>query len=582
MKSLQGGNFLIAATDKTDIFIPEELSFEQKELANLAARFSMREVFSQSEKIEELNYELSRELVRKAGEQGLLLADIPTNYNGLGLDKLSSMLISENFSHQGSFSVTINCHLGIGTLPLLYYGTEDQKKRYLPKLATGEIISAYSLTEADAGTDALSIKTKAKLAEDKKHYLLNGEKVFCTNGGLADLITVFAKVDGDKFTAFLVEKNFPGVVIAKEENKMGIKGASTTAISFQNAQIPVENVLGEVGQGHKIAFNVLNLGRAKLGAACVGGMKRSLEIMTSYANQRYQFGKPIAEFQLIQEKVANSAVKTYLAESMIYRLWGDIAQLDKQAQDKIKFLQEFAAESSMAKVFCSEALQTINDNALQVHGGYGYMHDYPVEHNFRNARINSIFEGTNEINRLIISQVLLKRALAGRLPLLERLQEILVELKSGLAPIDANQPLSTYIDQVERLKRLTIYVAGVAAQTFTTDLENQQTILAFIADLATATYTLESGLIRCLKVMTMENIDSKIHEAAIKVAIAEQVPALNTRARQALINIAKGNEAIAGPYLKAFDRIAAYCFTNTSSLKETIAKHVLEREMYDL
>lgn len=580
----KGGSFLLEPLVSTNIFIPEDLSFELKELGETTARFSTREVFSKAERIDVKEPGLMPGLLKAAGEQGLLMVEVPEAYGGLGLGKVPSTVIAENITHQTSFSVAFMCHTGIGTLPVLYYGNEDQKRRYLPKLATGEMLAAYALTEACAGTDALAGKMRAHLSDDKKHYIINGEKIFITNGGIADLITIFAKVDGEHFTAFLVEKNFPGVSHGKEEEKMGLHGTSTVSITLTDAKIPVENVLGEVGKGHKIAFNVLNIGRWKLGAACVGAMKRLIELMAPYANQRFQFGKPIASFELIRGKIARSAILTYLAESLVYRYAGSLdnalSAIDNNASDaaklKVDAIEELAIEASIAKVFGSEALWWISDEAVQTFGGYGFMREYPVEHHYRDCRINRIFEGTNEINRLIITGTLIKRAMAGRLDMMTRLSEILVQLKAGFQEVDPSQPLGVWVDQVERLKRLAVYVAGVAVQKYTTAIETHQSTLALISDLIIGTYALESGLIRALKVK------SPVHEAAAVAAVAERVPMLAARAKQALVNIAEGNEQVMGPYLKAFDRIVKFTPINTDALLETVAARVLEREGYDL
>lgn len=580
--STKGGSFLLEPTTSTDIFVPEELSFELKELGGTTAKFSSREVFSKAEKIDAKEPGLVPSLLKAAGAQGLLMVEIPEVYGGLGLGKVASTVIAENITHQTSFSVAFMCHTGIGTLPVLYYGSEDQKKRYLPKLATGEMLAAYALTEANAGTDALAGKAKAVLSPDKKHYLLNGEKVFITNGGIADLITIFAKVDGEHFTAFLVEKGFEGVSTGKEEDKMGLHGTSTVPIYLNDAKVPVENVLGEVGKGHKIAFNVLNIGRWKLGAACVGAMKRVIELMAPYANQRYQFGKPIASFQLIRQKIARSAILTYLTESLVYRYAGALdealSKIEKDSPDcarcSVDAIEELAIEASIAKVFGSEALWWITDEGVQTFGGYGFIRDYPVEHHLRDCRINRIFEGTNEINRLIITGTLIKRAMSGRLDLMTRLQETLAQLKAGFPEVDASQPLGVWVDQVERLKRLAIYVAGVAIQRYTTALESHQATLALVSDIIMDTYALESGLIRALKVK------KPFAEAAAMAAIAERAPVLAARARQTLANIAEGNEQAVVPYLKALERIVKFAPADVDALLETVASRILEKESY--
>ncbi len=581
--TIKGGSFLIEPTVSADVFIPEELSFEFKELGATAARFSTREVFSKAEAIETKEPGLMTSLLKAAGEQGLLMLEVPEAYGGLGLGKVASTVIAENITHQTSFSVAFMCHTGIGTLPVLYYGTDEQKKRYLPRLATGEMLAAYALTEANAGTDALAGKAKAVLSADKKHYILNGEKMFITNGGIADLITVFAKVDGEHFTAFLVERSFEGVSCGKEEDKLGLHGTSTVPIILNDAKIPVENVLGEVGRGHKIAFNVLNIGRWKLGAATVGGMKRLIELTAPYANQRYQFGRPISSFQLIRQKIAVSAVLTYLTESLVYRyagaLDGALSKIEKDSPDCAKCavdaIEELAIEASIAKIFGSEALWQVSDEAVQIFGGYGFIRDYPVEHHYRDCRINRIFEGTNEINRLIITGTLVKRAMSGRIDMMTRLGEILSQLKAGFPEVDPSLSHAVWIDQVDRLKRLAVYLAGVAVQKYTTELERHQATLAVISDIIMDVYALESGLVRALKVR------SPVFEAVAVYAIAERAPVLAQKARQALVNIAEGNEQALSPYLKALERIVKFVPANVDALLETVAARVLEREAYD-
>jgi alkylation response protein AidB-like acyl-CoA dehydrogenase len=584
----KGGGFLIDSLQAADIFVCEELSFEHRGLAEAASKFSTREVFSKAERIEAKEEGLMSKLIRQAGEQGLLMAEVPEEFGGAGLGAVPAAVIAENITHQGSFSVAFMCHTGIGMMPLVYFGNEEQKKRYLPKLASGEMIGAYALTEADAGSDAMAVKTKAVLSGDKRHYILDGEKLFCTNGGIAGLVTVFAKTEGGRLTAFLVEKNFEGISYGKEEEKMGIHGSSTVPIILTQAKIPVENVLGTVGEGHKIAFAVLDIGRFKLGAACIGTMKRLIELMTAYSNERHQFGRPISSFELIRKKIAGAVIDTYLAESSVYRFAGAFDNaMDKAKSDpdpanaKIGVLKEYAVESSIIKVFCSEVLDQMADEAVQIYGGYGYIRDYPVEHHYRDSRINRIYEGTNEINRMVIAGTLLKRALAGTLPLMERLQEILVQLKTGFPAVSETQLMGRCADQIEKLKRLAIYLAGVAAQKFTTQIEKHQSVLALVADLAIDAYVLESGLIRAVKVKGIKAAPT-LHEIVITAAIAERLPRLFDRTRQALINIAEGDEKTASPYLKAFDRLVSYMYVDTDALYEKIADHALEREGYEL
>lgn len=585
-----GGSFLLEAVGTQSTFIPEEASEELKSLADLSANFSKNEVMPKSETIEAHDYPMVASLVRKAGELGLLMAEIPEDFGGLGLGKIASTVIAENITHQGSFSVAFMCHTGIGTLPLETYGTVEQKQKFLPKLASGEWVGAYSLTEAGSGSDALGAKTKAVLSPDGKHYILNGEKIFVTNGSIADFFTIFAKVDGEKFTAFLVERNTPGLSIGKEEKKMGIHGSSTTVLVLNDLKIPVENVLGEVGKGHHIAFNVLNVGRWKLGAACVGACKRLMEITVPYTKQRVQFQKPLADFELIRDKIATQGILTYLTESIVYRyahlLDEAKAKLDPKAADydakRRDLLKDFAIEASIAKVFGSEALHVVADEAVQALGGYGFCEEYGVERFYRDNRINRIFEGTNEINRMIITSTLLKKAMGGQLPLMQRLQEILAQLKTGFTSTAAEGELKTAVDAVESLKRLAIYVAGVALQKYAAELDKKQNVLAFVADIISQVYALESGLMRAQKIAQQFGAEkAKQAQAMCQVAVAEQVGVLFAKARQMLMNIASA-EAEFVPYAKALDRLHPQFFANTANLREQLAAHFVAKEKYEL
>lgn len=585
-------SFLWEPTGTWDIFIPEELNNEQKELAKLARDFLKNEIEPKREQIEsKQDPKLVPSLMKKAGELGLLMAEIPENYGGLGLGKITATVIAENATGWSSFIVPLMCHTGIGTIPILYYGTREQKKKYLPKLATGEFLGAYALTEAGSGSDALAAKTRAVLSPDKKFYILNGEKQFITNGGFADLFTVFAKVDGEQFSAFLVERNTPGLSVGKEEKKMGIHGSSTVALILQDCKVPVENVLGVVGKGHHIAFNVLNVGRWKLGAACMGSAKRLLEYTSKYIKERQQFGKPLASFQALREKLANDAIRTYLMESMVYAyasaLDNACATLDKSSPDYYRFvvkkIKGLNIEASIAKVFCSEALWANSDDAVQMYGGYGFIQEYPPEQFYRDNRINRIYEGTNEINRLLIPDTLLRRAMKGSVDLMGEIQKVLSGLKNGYPKTDFKEPMAVWLDQVASMKRLALYFSGVAAQKYMEKLKEKESLVILMADLVIESYAMHCGLERSLKIRRLFGAErAKLAEEMVISHISEKVPEMLSRTRQGLFNIAEGNDAEFASYDKALGRIVQPVMAPTEKFKEEIATRVLEKESFAL
>src|ERR1700747_3361828 len=436
---ISGGSFLLEPRSPEEVFTPEDFSEQHQLIGQTAEEFAVNEIVPNIEKIEHKDFSVTRDLLRKARELGLRSVEIPESYGGLEMDQVTAAVIAGHIAKYAGFATTWGGHTGIGTLPIVYFGTEEQKKKNLPRIAAGEIIGAYALSEASSGSDALNCRARATLSADKKHYILNGEKMWITNAGFADLFTVFAKVDGEKFTAFLVERNFPGFSIGGEEHKMGIRGSSTCPIIMNDCKVPAENLLGEIGKGHLIAFNILNIGRFKLGAMCVGGGRVSLENAIGYAKQRKAFGKVIAEFGLVREKIANMATLLFVGESLVYRTVGmmdaALGEVDKSAADvarqTLKAIEEYAVECSIIKVWGSEMIDYVVDEAMQIYAGYGFVEEYPAERAYRDARINRIFEGTNEINRLIITGFLLKRAMTGQFPLMPAIKKLMNEVLSG-------------------------------------------------------------------------------------------------------------------------------------------------------
>lgn len=502
--ALAGGEFLLRESAPASVFAPEDFSEEHRAIAKTTEEFWVSEVAPKLDALQHQEPGVAVGLLRKSAQLGLTSVVIPEQYGGMDLDFTSMMIVAEGMAKDGSYAAWHGAQTGIGTLPLLFFGTDVQKQRYLPKLASCEMIAAYCLSEAHAGSDALAARTNAVLANDRTHYVLNGQKMWITNGGAADLYTVFAKLDG-KLTAFLVERSFEGVRQGAEEKKMGIKGSSTCAIYFDNVQVPIGNLLGEPGRGHVIAFNILNLGRLKLGAFTVGGAKHVLAQSISYARERIAFGKPIAEFGMIQHKIAEMAAYLYAAESMTYRVEGMVGSaagpLDwndtNTPQRALKAAEEYAIECSFVKVFASEMLDYVVDEGVQIHGGYGYHQDYAVERAYRDSRINRIFEGTNEINRLLATGMLLKRAQRKQLPLVEAVQKLQKDLLEP--PAYAGTVADREAETLKNCKKVVLLLLGIAYQKFGTDLENQQEILAAISDCMMVTFAWESCLLRARK-----------------------------------------------------------------------------------
>src|SRR6202522_164480 len=479
----KGGSFLMEPTSPEQLFSPEDFTDEHRAIARTTEEFWTKEIAPNVDAIQRQEPGVAVSVLRKAGEIGLTSVHLPEKYGGMEMDLVSTMLVAEGIAKDGSYAAWHGGQSGIGALPLLLFGTEDQKQRYLPKVATAELVAAYALSEPQAGSDALAARTRADLSPDGKHYILNGQKMWITNGGAADLLTIFAKIGGEKFTAFLVERKFPGVSSGAEEKKMGIKGSSTTAIYLDNVPVPVENLLGEIGRGHIIAFNILNVGRMKLGAATTGAAKNVLAISLKYAKQRKAFGATIADFGAIQHKLAEMAIRIFVAESMAWRVVGLIeSQMHGAAtgdpNQELKAIEEFAAECSMVKVYASEMLDYVVDEGVQIHGGYGYHHDYAVERAYRDSRINRLFEGTSEINRLVITGMPLKRASRGLLPLFEAASAVLRESQPQLTK--ANDPELSLLGNAKKIALLTL---AIAHQKYGATLEQQQEIVLNLSDI---------------------------------------------------------------------------------------------------
>jgi alkylation response protein AidB-like acyl-CoA dehydrogenase len=548
-KLIKGGAFLIEERMPEEIFTPEDFTEEHRMIADTTRQFIDNEVVPRIDELEKHDWKLSRELIGKAADLGLIGANIPEEFGGLGLDQTSGALIGENIGRSASFATTLGAESGIGLLPIVYFATDAAKQKYLPKIASGELITAYALTEAGSGSDAMAAKATARLSDDGKEYILNGEKMWITNGGFADIFIVFAKVDGAKFSAFIVERQ-PGLTSGAEEHKMGIKGSSTTALVLSDVRTPVENLLGEVGKGHKIAFNVLNIGRFKLGAMCVGGMKLMVHESVRYANERHQFGKPISSFGAIKAKLAEQAIRTWIGESMIYRTLGmieaGVGAVDSKDMDaRLRAIEEYAAECSIIKVALSEYCDFVVDEMVQIYGGYGYSADYPAERAYRDSRINRIFEGTNEINRMLIPGRLMKSALSGNLPLLPAAQALMDEVLSpqigGLDDDDtllaAEQKLTT------NAKKVALMTLGTAAQKYMMKLGDQQEILMGIADIIMDTYAMETAILRARKLAAAEGETAAARYLDMtRVFCNDAVGRIEAKAKNTLSGMSEGDE----------------------------------------
>jgi len=598
-----GGSFLLETRTPAEVFTPEDLNEEQRQIGSTAAQFAREQILSAAAAIEAKEPGVMAGLIRKAAKLGFASVDIPEEYGGVGMDKTTSTVITDHLSVLASFSTAFGAHIGIGSFPLVWYGTEEQKQRYLPKLASGEWIGSYGLSEASSGSDAMNVRTRATLSEDGATYTLNGEKMWITNCGIAGLYTVFAKIDGEKFSAFLVERGTPGLTVGAEEHKLGIHGSSTCPLILDGCKIPASNLLGEAGKGHHIAFNVLNVGRFKLGVACIGGARHAMAHMTRYAKERIAFGKPIAEFGLIQRKISASATRLYAAESMAYRTVGmidaalartgpqsDAAQALSQRETQ-KRIEEYAVECSILKVYGSEMLSFVADELVATMGGYGYVEEYPAERFYRDARINRIFEGTNEINRLIITGWLMKRAMSGQLPLLGAIKKLMDEVMqppSFDAGADASELLAREAEALAATKKIALFAAGVASQRFMAALQDQQEVMADLADIIMQVYALESALLRARKLAQQgrnANGKSASELAAASVAanmtglLADETMALAEQAARRLLSACAEGDLLR-TQLAILRRLARFTPADAVGLSRAVSKECVRRERY--
>jgi butyryl-CoA dehydrogenase len=588
--SISGGSFLLDTRTPEEVFTPEDFSEQHVLIGQTAEEFAQKEIVPNIEKMEHKDFSVTRDLLKKAGELGLSGVEIPEIYGGMELDKVSAAVIADHIAKYAGFATTWGGHTGIGTLPLVYFGNDAQKQKYLPKLAAGEIVGAYALSEASSGSDALNCRSRAALSSDGKHYILNGEKMWITNAGFADLFTVFAKVDGEKFTAFLVERNFPGFSIGAEEHKMGIRGSSTCPIILNDCKVPVENVLGEIGRGHIIAFNILNIGRFKLGAMCVGGARESLNNAIGYAKQRKAFKKVIADFGLVREKLANMAMLIYVGESLVFRTVGmmdaALAAIDKSASDAgkktLKAIEEYAVECSIIKVWASEMLDYVVDETLQIYAGYGFVEEYPAERAYRDARINRIFEGTNEINRLIITGFLLKRAMGGQLPLMPAIKQLMDEVLSGPSTVeDVEGALADEQKLVASAKKLGLFAAGAATQKYMMQIEQQQEVMGAIADMVIEVYAMESVLLRTMKLASVQGESAAaVPVAMTRVYLSQAMDKIEASARKIIADVAEGD--MLRTQMAILRRLGKHDPVNAVGLRQEIAEKIIERGRYGL
>src|SRR6266478_478703 len=587
---ISGGSFLLETRLPDEVFTPEDFTEQQQLIAQTAEEFAVNEILPNVEKMEHKDFSISRDLLKKSGDLGLSGVEIPEAYGGLEMDKVTAAIIADHIAKYAGFATTWGAHSGIGTLPIVYFGTEEQKKKYLPRLAAGEIVGAYALSEASSGSDALNCRARAQLTADGMHYILNGEKMWITNAGFADLFTVFAKIDAEKFTAFLIERTFPGFSVGGEEHKLGIRGSSTCPIILNDCKVPVENLLGEIGKGHIIAFNILNIGRFKLGAMCVGGGRVSLQQAISYAKQRKAFNKVIADFGLVREKIANMATLIYVGESLVYRtvgmMDGALSEVDKSGGDAMKetrkAIEEYAVECSIIKVWASEMVDYVVDETLQIYGGYGFVEEYPAERAYRDARINRIFEGTNEINRLIITGFLLKRAMSGQLPLMPAIKKLMDEVLAGPSLVEEREgPLADERKLVAQAKKLGLFVSGSATQKYMQAIQDQQEVMGAIADIVIETYAMESAVLRAQKIAESKGESAAALPIAMtRVYLSQAMDKIEGAAKKIIAAVAEGDTL--RTQLAILRRLAKHEPFNTIELRQQIAQKVIERGKFTL
>ncbi len=586
---IKGGSFLIEDVTYNQVFTPEDYTDEHKMIAKTTEDYVVNEVLPQVPYLEKHEFERSVKLLQQAGELGLLGVDVPEEYGGLGLDKVSSALIAEKMSIAGGFSITHGAHVGIGSLPIVLFGNEDQKQKYLPALATGEKIAAYALTEPSSGSDALGAKTVAKLNAAGTHYVLNGEKQWITNAGFADVFVVYAKIDGDKFSAFIVEKEFPGVSTGAEEEKMGIKSSSTRTLILQDAEVPAENLLGEIGRGHIIAFNILNIGRYKLGVGALGASKRALEITIPYTNQRQQFKTPISSFNLTKEKLATMASKTYAAESSIYRTVGLFEdRMSKLSEEEAKTgkavaqsIAEYAIECSLGKFFNTEVLDYVVDEGVQLHGGYGFMEEYEIARAYRDSRINRIFEGTNEINRLLVPGTFMRKAFKGELPLFEKAMALQEELMMMMPEEPGDAPLAQEKYLVKNAKKIGLLAAGLAAQKYGKALDQEQEVLVNIADIVSNAYAMESAVLRTEKAIEKDGVEkSKQKLLYTQIFCQEAFNKIEQDAKETLVAVETGDTL--RMMLSSLRKFTRHTPINVIAKKREAAEKLIDAEKFVL